>query len=90
MKAATAAGYGETTLRVKQDSALVRGVGITSVFCRVLKQPEIKADSDYFRGMEEIPNAMEVLGELEEQTGQLVRVSGSICLQNCTKAGTAL
>ena len=57
----------------EQDSALVRQ--ITSVFCRVLKQPEIKADSDYFLYGGNSLNAMEVLGELEEQTGQLVRVS---------------
>lgn len=61
------------SMEYEQESPLVRQ--ITSVFARVLEHPEIKADSDYFLYGGNSLNAMEVLGELEEQTGQLLRVS---------------
>nr|WP_275891395.1 non-ribosomal peptide synthetase [Ruminococcus sp. OA3] len=61
------------SIESEQGSALIRQ--ITAMFSRVLKRPEIKADSDYFLYGGNSLNAMEVLGELEEQTGQLFRVS---------------
>lgn len=55
------------------DSPLIRQ--ILAVFSRVLKQPDLTGDSDYFLSGGDSLNAMEALGELEAALGRRLRVA---------------